>query len=110
MMSLTWRPQTPPWAFFSFQKSWLACMVGLPSGANTPDRSVSTPSVIVLLVTPGPVLTAPEPPPPLDLLLCPLLPQPASATSSRQTRIEPARDFFERLMQCSPWLAVTGHE
>src|SRR3954447_9409753 len=86
-------------------------MVGLPSGANTPDRSVSTPSVIVLAVTPGPSLTAPDPPPPLDdLLLSPLLPQPASTTSSRQTRTEPARDFVERLMQCSPWLEVAGHE
>ena len=44
------------------------------------------------------------------LLLWPLLPQPASATSRRQTRIEPARDFVERLMQCSPWLEVTGHD
>src|ERR671921_2461799 len=86
-------------------------MVGLPSGAKTPERSVSTPSVIVLAVTPGPVLTAPDPPPPPDaLLLCPLLPQPASATSSRQTRIEPPRDFVERLMRCSPWLEVLGHE
>src|SRR3954451_19187568 len=104
-MRLTVRPHTPPWALRSFQKSWLACTIGLPSGANTPERSVSRPSVIVLLVTPGPTLTPPDPPPPppLEALLsAPLLPQPASASSNRQIRIEPARDFFERLMQCSP--------
>src|SRR3954452_12234149 len=103
-MRLTVRPHTPPWALRSFQNSWLACTIGLPSGANTPERSVSRPSVIVLLVTPGPTLTPPEPPPPpLDALLsAPLLPQPASANSSKQIRMEPTRDFFERLMQCSP--------
>src|SRR3954468_15769570 len=105
-MSLTVRLHTPPWALRSFQKSWLACIVGLPSGAKTPDRSVRTPSVIALAVIPGPVLTEPDeppPPPPLeDLLSAPLLPQPAPATSTTQASRQAARDFFEELMQCSP--------
>src|SRR3954470_3375814 len=111
-MRLTVRPHTPPWALRSFQNSWLACTIGLPSGANTPERSVRRPSVIVLSVTPGPVFTAPDEPPPLldALLLEPLLPQPAARTSTMQTTSEPARDFVERLMQCSPWLELTGHE
>src|SRR4051794_18651366 len=107
--SLTCRWQTPPLAFCSFQYSWVACTIGLASGAKTPDRSVSRPSVISLSVTPGPVLIEPaEPPPDEPPDSSPLLPQPATTPPSRAaTASAPARDRRVGLMGCSPWVAGT---
>src|SRR4051794_14287172 len=70
MISLTVRLHTPPRAFCSFQYSWWACVPGWPKGAKMPDRSVNTPSVIVLAVMPGPPLIPPDElePPELELL------------------------------------------
>src|SRR3954452_6092836 len=84
-MRLTVRPQTPPLEFCWAQNIWLALVSGPASGANTPERSVRTPSEMVLSVTPGPVLTDPPPPPdePPELEE-PLLPQAATA-SARMT-------------------------
>src|SRR3954452_24968333 len=102
MMRLTVRLHTPPLAFCSFQNIWLACVSGWASGANTPERSVSTPSVIVLSAIPGPVFSDP----PLDAdddELEPLLPQPAAiAHSSTASPTAPIRK--DRVMRSPPWV------
>src|SRR3954463_7795389 len=102
MMRLTVRLHTPPLTFCSFQYIWLACVSGCASGENTPDRSVRTPSVIVLSVTPGPVLIDPAPdeevPPEVS---SPLLPQPLAATNSRAAARPAAPIRNDRVMQCS---------
>jgi hypothetical protein len=100
-MRFTVLPQTPPLPFCSSQNIWLALVSGPASGAKTPERSVRTPSVIVLSVTPGPALIDPpspdDEPPELDE---PLLPQPA--TDSARMRLI-AKTRRRRLMWCSPW-------
>src|SRR3954447_13503456 len=100
-MRLTVCPQTPPLAFCWSQNIWLALVSGPASGANTPERSVRSPSVIVLAVTPGPALI--DPPPPedeLEELEDPLLPQPTTG-SARTMAIAHMRR--RRLMRGSPW-------
>src|SRR2546423_5957725 len=106
MMRLTFRPHTPPLAFWSLQNIWLALVSGPASGAKTPDRSVRTPSVIVLSAIPGPVLIEPEDPP-LDVLDEPLLPHAASDSATTSPR---ARTRRERLMRFSPlvWFGGRG--
>src|SRR5436190_1490589 len=106
MMSLTLRLHTPPLAFWSLQNIWLAFVSGPASGAKTPDRSVRTPSVIVLSATPGPALIEPEDPPP-DVLDEPLLPQ-AASDNARASPTAATRS--ERFMTCSPllWVGVPG--
>src|SRR3954470_18250232 len=108
MMRLTFRPQTPPLAFWSLQNIWLAFVSGPASGAKTPDRSVRTPSVIVLSAIPGPVLIEPEDPPPDELEVSePLLRHAASdAATVRPT----ARTRRKRLMLCPPsvWFGGPG--
>src|SRR6185437_1767353 len=58
----TWtlRPHTPPAAFCCFQYSCVPCTTLLLNGANTAVRSTRLPSLMVVAVTPGPVLTPPE--------------------------------------------------
>src|SRR5882757_883303 len=65
----------------------------LPSTANTPDRSVRTPRLIVEAVTPGPVLTLPPPPPVSvpDFLALVL-----QADASRASAIQPATPNRQR--------------
>src|SRR4051812_34251222 len=106
MMRLTFRPHTPPLAFWSLQNIWLAFVSGPASGAKTPDRSVRTPSVIVLSAMPGPALIEPEDPPP-DVLDEPLLPH---AASDNATTSPTATTRRERLMRCSPlmWFGDPG--
>src|SRR4051794_20738536 len=108
MMRLTFRPHTPPLAFWSLQNIWLAFVSGPASGAKTPDRSVRTPSVIVLSAIPGPALIEPEDPP-LDepVLSEPLLPHAASDVATTRPT---ARTRRERLMRCSPlvWFGGPG--
>src|SRR4051794_32366020 len=106
MISLTLRLHTPPLAFWSAQNIWLAFVSGPASGAKTPDRSVRTPSVIVLSAIPGPVLIEPEDPPP-DELDEPLLPHAASDNATTRPR---ARTRRGRLMRCSPleWFRGPG--
>src|SRR3954453_19395730 len=84
MLSVTLRLQTPPAAFWFFQYAWLPWVSARPSGANTPDSSVSTPRRMVFEVTPGPVLIPPcsDPPPPPLLPLSELLPQAARARAT----------------------------
>src|SRR3954452_2406185 len=108
MISLTMRPHTPPLPFWSVQNIWLAFVSGPASGAKTPDRSVRTPSVIVLSAIPGPALIEPEDPPP-DVLDDPLLPH---AVSDVATTITTARTRRERLMRCSPlvWFGGPGSD
>src|SRR5436190_12826741 len=108
MMRLTFRPHTPPLAFWSFQNIWLAFVSGPASGAKTPDRSVRTPSVIVLSAIPGPVLIDPDEPPP-DVLDEPLLPH---AVSDNATASPTATTRRERFMRCSPlvWFGVPGRD
>src|SRR3954452_22380360 len=55
----TRRPQTPPRSFCCFQNSWVPCTTLLLNGANTAVRSTRLPSLMVVPVTPGPVLTPP---------------------------------------------------
>src|SRR3954451_9844508 len=107
MMRLTFRPHTPPLAFWSLQNIWLAFVSGPASGAKTPDRSVRTPSVIVLSVMPGPALIEPEDPPDELVLLEPLLPH-ADSDNARTTLT--ARTRRERLIRCSPsvWFGGPG--
>src|SRR3954470_6929550 len=107
MMSLTCRPHTPPLAFWSLQNIWLAFVSGPASGAKTPDRSVRTPSVIVLSAIPGPVLIEPEDPPPDEVESEPLLPH---AASNNATTRHADRTRRERLMRCSPlvWFGGPG--
>src|SRR3954467_15785015 len=97
MTSLTLRPQTPLAALTCFQYVWLPCVMTDVNGANTPDRSVSTPSEIVVSVTPGPVLTLaaspPPPPDPPELLLLPLSPQADSARAQQSAETDAA--FFQ---------------
>src|SRR5256885_14653336 len=101
MIRLTVRPQTPPLAFCCAQNIWLALVSGAASGANTPERSVRSPSVMVLAVMPGPALIDPPPDDELELEeLWPLLPQPA-IVSPRTRAI--AKTRTRRLMQMSPW-------
>src|SRR4051794_41646793 len=104
MMRLTFRPHTPPLAFWSLQNIWLAFVSGPASGAKTPDRSVRTPSVMVLSAMPGPALIEPEDPPP-DVLDEPLLPHAASDNATSPT-ITTRR---ERLMRCSPLMWFGDH-
>src|SRR3954454_24404222 len=106
MISLTLRPHTPPLAFWSVQNIWLAFVNGPASGGKTPDRSVRTPSVIVLSAIPGPVLSEPEDPP-ADVFDDPLLPQ---AASDNATASPTATRRRERFMRCSPllWFGVSG--
>src|SRR3954463_4175890 len=96
MTSLTLRPQTPPAALTCFPDGWLPCVMTDVNGANTPDRSVSTPSEIVVSVTPGPVLMLAAPPPPdppeLLLLLLPLSPQAVSTRAQQSAETDAA--FF----------------
>src|SRR3954471_15481348 len=106
MISLTLRPHTPPLAFWSVQNIWLAFVNGPASGAKTPDRSVRTPSVIVLSAIPGPVLTEPEDPPPAEVELSePLLPH---AANDNATTRPAARARWERVMMCSPSAGFGG--
>src|SRR3954452_20902670 len=100
-MRLTVRPQTPPLEFCWAQNIWLAFVSGPASGANTPERSVRTPSVMVLSVTPGPALI--DPPPPDDELVEleePLLPQAATASARMTATVNTRRT---RVMRCAPW-------
>src|SRR4051794_3453889 len=99
---LTVRLQTPPCALRTFQYIWLAFVSGWASGAKVAERSVRTPSVIVLSVTPGPPFTSPDDDPP-ELESEPLLPQAARAraTSTRAMPLAAWRNV--RLMTCSPW-------
>src|SRR4051794_29173519 len=104
MISLTVRLHTPPFAFCSFQYSWWACVPGWPNGAKIPDRSVRTPSVIVLAVTPGPTLR-----PPSDELEPPddeLLPHAAMATQSAATATPAAAMRNVRLISPLPLLVA----
>src|SRR4051794_33282896 len=105
MIRLTVRPHTPPLAFWSFQNIWLAFVSGPASGAKTPDRSVRTPSVIVLSAIPGPVLIEPDDPPDEVELSEPLLPH---AASDIDTTRHAARTRRERLMRCSPLVWIGG--
>src|SRR3954451_9124140 len=106
MISLTVRPHTPPLPFWSVQNIWLAFVSGPASGAKTPDKSVRTPSVIVLSAIPGPVLIEPEDPPPDEVELSePLLPH---AVSDNATTRHAARTRRERLMRCSPLVRIGG--
>src|SRR3954463_6920823 len=106
MMSLTCRPHTPPLAFWSLQNIWFAFVSGPASGAKTPDRSVRTPSVIVLSAMPGPALIGPGGPPP-DGRDEPLLPH---AVSDKASPSPTATTRRERFMRCSPlvWFGVSG--
>src|SRR3954471_12385961 len=103
MIRLTLRLQTPPAAFCCCQNSWVDCVIGPASGANTPERSVRMPSEMVLSVMPGPVLIAPDPPDDdeLELLSELLLPQPAASSSVITARPIPAYCLYW-FMQCSP--------
>src|SRR3954452_11392361 len=105
MMSLTCRPHTPPLPFWSVQNIWLAFVSGPARGAKTPERSVRTPSVIVLSVIPGPALIEPEDP--LEVFDEPLLPHAASDTATTR---HAARTRRERLMLCSLsyWFGCLG--
>src|SRR3954452_21815555 len=94
-MSLTLRPHTPPAAFCCFQYSSWACVPGCPNGAKIPDRSVRTPSEIVLAVTPGPTLTPPsEPPPESEFLPQPAATSATAATPSATTRNDRCIEFL----------------
>src|SRR3954454_9520576 len=86
MISLTVRLDTPPRAFCSFQYSWWACVPGWPKGAKMPDRSVNTPSVIVLAVMPGPPLTPPDEPESPELELLPHAPMATHSTTAATMR------------------------
>src|SRR3954471_24872147 len=86
MISLTVRLHTPPRAFCSFQYSWWACVPGWPKGAKMPDRSVNTPSVIVLAVMPGPPLTPPDEPESPELELFPHSPMATHSTTAATMR------------------------
>src|SRR4029450_5978369 len=54
----TLRSQTPPSALRASQNSWRPWAMPFDAPANGPDWSVSTPSVMVSSVTPGPVSSA----------------------------------------------------
>src|SRR3954454_11255030 len=109
-MRLTVRLHTPPAALRSFQNCWLAFVRGCASGANVAERSVRIPSVIVLSVTPGPVLIDPPDDEPPDPVSEPLLPHAARANAASATAMPLAAMRDVRFIECSPsgWCGVLG--
>src|SRR2546429_1473837 len=90
----TLRPHTPPLALRSSQNSVRPCSTALPSPAYGPVRSVSTPRVMVVSVTPGPVASLPALG--LDDVSTALVLQPAAANTATSEIARTAR----RLVKC----------
>src|SRR5215475_4988118 len=82
MRNSTFRPHTPPSAFFLSQYSARPACASLLAGANGPVWSVRTPSLIVESVTPGPVASWPL----LAASVLDLVEQPAASSSAAASR------------------------
>ena len=99
----TLRPHTPPAAFLVSQYRVRPCSTALPRPAYGPVRSVSTPSLIVVSVTPGPVRSLP-PPAPASVEVF-FVAQPVTASAATSAPIAASRVVLDRPAM---WFSVHG--